>query len=713
MPILRILLLTAALTSQLWGQTRAKTFFEIIPPSAITGSAVDNGGNIYVTGVAAGDILPVTANAFQPKFVQVACPGFGGPTLLCQHAFVAKISADGTKVLYATYLEGGTGADLTTSIAVDSSGNAYVTGNTTSKDFPLTPGAYQRTPGEAFVTKLNATGSALLGSTYISGVSPQAIVVDASGNAYITGSTTNISFATTPGAFQTLPQGTQDAFILKLDSNLHAALYATYLGGGLTDLGWAIAVDAQGNAYITGSTTSILRTGIVSDPNPTVPFPTTPGAFGHPQTNSDVFISKLNTDGSKLLFSSVIGGGGVDTGLGIAVDTTGAVYVSGVTTSLDLPVSLGSVPAQGTGFALKLSADASKLLYLTYLSGPSSAIVPPRFQVALNGDHFIIRSYSENLVITTPDSPNPCRLLRDVTGDRSGQEFVTELTSAGTTPAFATYLHYTVALTGDSVWTAALNDASHLLVQTPLNMPITAHVTTCAGNAATFLSGPLVPGEIASVFGANIGVSPALTAQLDTSGKVATTLGGITVQVNGRPAPLLYVSSSQINMVIPFEIAGSTSAQLQVFKNGIPLNPLSFEVGTATPGVFAIVNANGSVNDAAHPALLGTTVAIFGTGAGLMTPAAITGSLGAGKTAIVNRVSANLRTVDSFIDPNPAKSVALDVSYAGDAPGSVQGLVQINTKLPANFTLGRNLLDLSIGGATLQPIPIYVTPRPD
>ena len=213
---------------------------------------------------------------------------------------------------YSTYL-GGTGLDQSYGIAVDAAGNAYVTGTTDSADFPTTTGAFQTTSGggyDAFVTKLNPTGTALVYSTYLGGTSVdfgEHIAVDRAGNAYVTGYTTSTNFPTTVGAFQTTSGGGYDAFVTKLNPT-GTVVYSTYLGGSGDEIGWGIAVDTAGYAYVTGQTDS-------------TDFPTTTGAF---QTTSgggyDAFVTKLNPTGTALVYSTYLGGTLNDWGDDIAVD---------------------------------------------------------------------------------------------------------------------------------------------------------------------------------------------------------------------------------------------------------------------------------------------------------------------------------------------------------------------------------------------------------
>jgi hypothetical protein len=241
------------------------------------GIAVDGAGNAYVTGVTGSTNFPTTAAAFQPAS--------GGGS----NAFVTKLDPAGAVLVYSTYL-GGSGNDEGFGIAVDSAGHAYVTGFTSSPNFPTTVGAFDGTLGgtnDAFVTKLNPTGSALVYSSYLGGSGSDlglGIAMDSAGNAYVSGRTSSPDFPTTAGAFQpAFGGGTNDAFVTKLDPTGSALVYSTYLGGSGSDPAAAIAVDGAGNAYVTGTTSS---------PN----FPTTAGAFQPTLTGiRDAFVAKIPT----------------------------------------------------------------------------------------------------------------------------------------------------------------------------------------------------------------------------------------------------------------------------------------------------------------------------------------------------------------------------------------------------------------------------------
>ena len=215
---------------------------------------------------------------------------------------------------------------------------------------------------DVFVTKLNPTGSALVYSTYLGGMNSEfglGVAVDSSGDAYVTGVTFSTDFPTTPGAFQTTHGcsgidfcfDTQDAFVTKLNPTGSALVYSTYLGGSGFDWGYAIGVDPSGDAYVTGNTVSFYS------PND---FPTTSGGFG--AGLDDAFVTKLNPAGSALVFSIYLGGSSNDRGLGIAVDSSGNAYVTGYAGSTDFPTTPGAFQTTFSGvwsFVAKISLPAS------------------------------------------------------------------------------------------------------------------------------------------------------------------------------------------------------------------------------------------------------------------------------------------------------------------------------------------------------------------
>src|SRR5579864_1017263 len=343
-------------------------FFDNVPV------ALDAADNIYIAGSTNGntfgdDTFKPTPGAFQGTF--------GGRT----DAWVAKLSSSGTNLIYATFL-GGSGDDRTGGIAVDSSGNAYVTGTTTSKNFPVTAGVFQGecklkndgTCASAFVTKLNALGTRVLYSSYLGGHGTQSgegIALNTSGNAFVVGQTDAKDFPTTAGSAQPVPAGAEDAFVVQVSSSGSHLNFSTFLGGAGSDVGNAIALDSFGNAFVTG------RTQSANFPVKNAFQPGCSGACG--------FVSKLNTSG-RLVYSTFLGsGGGIGTGFGtpaggtgLAVTPAGEAYIAGepgpnfpisqnVFQRVQGPQGLGNGPG-GSIFITKFSSTG-QLIYSSYFGG--------------------------------------------------------------------------------------------------------------------------------------------------------------------------------------------------------------------------------------------------------------------------------------------------------------------------------------------------------
>jgi hypothetical protein len=331
------------------------------------------------TDVGASIAVDSAGNAFVAGYTRsVDFPAFGGaplahPSSSNDEVIVVKLNASGTDVLYSTCL-GGAASDQAYSLAIDADGNAFIAGTTSSTDFPVVnaaQGTYGGGSSDGFVLKLNPQGNTLLYSTYLGGSGfdyVNGIALDqVSGAAYVAGTTGSSNLVTTPGAYQAAKAGSDDGFVVKLDSTgVRAA--ATYLGGSAQDAAEAIAVDpstdpsASRSPYVTGWTISN-------------PFPTTAGVLKTTLTGyKDVFVTKLNADLTGLVYSTYFGVSGEEQGFGIAVDSSGNAYVAGDTSSWDLPTTAGVVqPIYGYSntqpFVFKLSPDGKNLLYCTYLGG--------------------------------------------------------------------------------------------------------------------------------------------------------------------------------------------------------------------------------------------------------------------------------------------------------------------------------------------------------
>ena len=314
------------------------------------GIALDGSGNILVAGYTYASDFP-TSNSLQGGLK-------AGPD-----GFVSKISADGSTLLYSTYM-GGSSSEYFQGVAVDSKGAAWVVGSSYSNDFPLL-NPIQATNGggsDAVIAKLSATG-ALLFSTYLGSTNfdiANGVAVDSADNAYITGSTSGGSFPTTSGALLTVSGGNTDAFVVKFDTT-GKRLYSTLLGGASDDFGQAIASDTDGSAYITGYTYSNSFAGAPST--------------GAQVSNAGVvnaFVAKLNPVGTTLQYFTFLGGAGYDQGLGIVVDGAKSAYLVGQTSSTGIATAGAaqtSIADGSHGFAAKLNPAGSTFNYITYIGG--------------------------------------------------------------------------------------------------------------------------------------------------------------------------------------------------------------------------------------------------------------------------------------------------------------------------------------------------------
>jgi beta-propeller repeat-containing protein len=321
--------------------------------------ALDASNNVYVAGGTKSSDFPHTAGAFQPVF--------GGGSV---DAFALELSSTGSSLIYSTYL-GGNGDDVANGLAIDTTG-AYVVGQTGSSTFPthLPLQAALVGTSNGFVTKFNTGGSALIYSTYLGGGTgdlASAVAVDSTGNAYVTGATQNPTFRTTLQAFQTkcgtdgtCNGGLDDAFVSVIKPDGSNFKYSTFLGGSNTDVGLSIAVDASLNAYVTGSTASTdfpLKSPLQ-------------GTYGG--GISDAFVTVLNPAGRALVYSTYLGGSQNDIGTSIALDGSANAYITGQTGSSNFPMAnavQGTIGGLNDAFVSEINHSGSALLFSTFLGG--------------------------------------------------------------------------------------------------------------------------------------------------------------------------------------------------------------------------------------------------------------------------------------------------------------------------------------------------------
>jgi uncharacterized protein (TIGR03437 family) len=572
---------------------------------------VDPAGNIWVGGATRSENFPLH-DAFQ------TAQGSGSQT-----GFLVELAQDGT-VIYSSYFGGVLGGSGVSGVATDQSGNVYVTGTTSSSDFPTTAGlpAGMVSSGGvypvygAFVTKLDATGRQILYSAVVAGSAVDCsggsncflmerstggagIAIDGAGNALVAGNTNTTDLPVTAGG---VPG--DGAFAAKINAAGNELVYLTYLGPPaniISDFGpsqtinaGAIAADAAGNAYLTGST---------NDPE----FPATPGAY---QTKlsadaTNAFAVKLSPAGTEL-WGTYLGGPGPDAANSISLDGSGDLWLTG-DNGPGFPVTSPVSVTSGYGnFLTELSADGSALLY--------SAEFPGGQGVAVDQNGVLHVASEAGLVSTiTPGQPS--------------------------TP--------------------------HIL-----------DIVNAAGDSG--VSGRITPGEVISIFGFGLGPATPVTATPE-NGFFSTLLAGVQVFVNGAAIPLLYVSASQINAEIPAPLSDMNSGQVQVINNLAALPDFRVWVDASDFGIFlnsdgsaAAINQDGTLNSSSNPAKAGSIVSVWATGFDTFS-LTVDGAV----ATVANNWCGSCNI--------SAGGVSETVAYAGAAPGLIDGIMQINFMVPAQL----------------------------
>lgn len=394
-----------------------------------TAVAVDSAGDAYVTGDAGSTDFPTT-NPIQG-------------TNKGDNIFISKFNADGNALVYSTYLGGTNGDEGAHGIAVDAAGNVYVTGTTFSEDFPTinafqgtNKSTYSAAPAQAFATKLNAAGDALVYSTYLGGSGSLnnglGIAIDSIGEAYVVGITNSTDFPTLD-PYQGIYRGRGDIFVTKFSAAGNSLVYSTYLGGSAYQEANAVAVDSSGSAYITGVTNS-------TDFPLVNPFQATDKAAPSNSTNGTGFVTKFSPSGMILEYSTYLGGSNYDVPMAITVDNSDDAYVTGVTVSTDFPV-VNAYQSQllggGNAFVTKLNPSGNALVYSTYLGGKG---LDSAYGIAVDstGDAYIVGK------TTSADFPTVSPIQATNFGASflppANNAFITEFNPAGDKLLFSTFL---------------------------------------------------------------------------------------------------------------------------------------------------------------------------------------------------------------------------------------------------------------------------------
>lgn len=621
---------------------------------------------------------------------------------------------------------GGSGGGIPAALAVDSSGDLFVTGYTSATDFPLVNPPIHASPsqsGTGFLSKIDPTGSRLLFSTLVGGVQTPSMTdvdglsVDVIGNVYLTGYTTAADFPLTPNAFSIAG----NAFVMKVTNAGDRIVFSTFLGPGAR--GYAIGVDGRGAITVAGS---VSAQG----------FPVTPGAFqsvcycnqgsvfGPPMpARTGSFVSRLSPDGSQLVWSTFLGGSGAlfgpfeDVIHALALTSDGGVVVAGTAGSLNFPVTPGAFqtsnrghPGEGPGtnvFVTRLNSTGTSLTFSTLLGGSINDVF---YALALDAqEHPWVSGRT-----VSPDFP----FLP--TTPPIGDEFVVELASDGSSlvqtqrfPEGAARLSLSLAAGSEILF-----GSTGSLIRIPPGGLSGISIVGQANAGAYSVSGHVAPGEVVSLYGGGLGPVSGVGAQLDSTGKVSTSLAGVQVTFDGVPAPLLYVGNSQINVVVPFEVAAKTQTSLQVLSASTMSFPLQLGVVSADPSIFsylplpsvlppaggpvfaAALNQDNSYNTPANPAVPGSIVVFWANGAGVFTPPLTNGELPEPPLA------QPAQPVSVLFDGQ-----AVELLYQGAAPSVVAGLLQLNARLPQTMNPGTyHTLQLKIGNFTSAQVQVAAHP---
>lgn len=588
------------------------------------GVTLDSAGNIYLTGTTDADDFPIVGVS-----TSIAGAGFD--------AFIAKIDPTGKTYLYAGYIGGATD-DIAFALALDANNNLWIAGATNSTNFPLSRTGVQRTSGgkiDGFLSEFDPTG-ALLYSSYFGGSGDDYIFglgLDAAGNVYTAGSTTSTDFpAGSSAGVQAANAGGIDAFVARM-SSAGSLTWSTYLGGTGDDEINSLAVDASGNVYLTGDTTSTN-------------FPTANAVQGtYGGGAHDIIAAKLSPDGKTLAYSTYIGGTGDEVGNSIGIDFNGNAYIGGSTNSTNFPQSFGFQTTNRGGVegtVTALSPDGKTMQFSSYLGGTGDDFV---YAVAVNCTTGLVVAGTT----TSAAFPTTAGAVQTKYGGGAADGFVAQV-AAGTAS--------TVISPGGIV------------------------------NAATSSSAPVAPGSLVSIYGSNLG-SGIFSAP---SVPLGTTLGGATVTVNGATVPLIYVSSGQINFQLPYEISTGTATATVSAGCGTSAQ-VSFPVAKTAPylllasdGSALVQNQDFTFNSQANAAPKGSIVTAYLIGIGPLDNPVATGA------------AAPSTTLSQANSPATAKIGGFDTSikFLGLTPGFV-GLAQANLEIP-NLSPGKYPVIVTVGG---------------
>jgi len=496
-------------------------------------------------------------------------------------------------LVYASYL-GGNAADNGYSVAVDSAGCAYTVGETWSANFPLRNPMQSVPAGDTdiFVTKWNAAGNGIVYSTYIGGSNrdvPLGIAVDAAGNAYIAGFTYSANFPITSGALRSSFSGQSKAFVLKLNSSGNSLIYSTFLGGSGSDYATGIAVDAAGQAYVSGYTASI-------------DFPVSSNAFQSSYGGGDFdgFFARLNAAGSQLVYATYLGGMGNDTAFAVALDPAGDVYLTGQTQSSNFPLfqALQAASSESDAFVVKLNAS-SQVLYSTYL-GATGLTTGTGIAADAAGNAYVAGYTNAPDFPVTPSAYQPIN-------QGSYDTFVAILNAGGSAILAATYFGGSAA---ENTTGIALDGAGDVFVAGSTNsmdLPMQAPQQTYGGGGDAFVAAfnnqlsslyfSTYYGGAESETGAGIAVDYSGNAYLTGSTNSGGSTLGIPVttgvfQSSWQGSVDAFLAKYSLSAVSPLTCSASSPAPLNIPVGG-PAEQVGDLVLTCTGGTAGPVAVTG------------------------------------------------------------------------------------------------------------------------
>jgi uncharacterized repeat protein (TIGR01451 family) len=526
------------------------------------GLAIDPAGNAYVVGRvdSSSTNFPTTSGSFGANYR-------GGDF----DGVVFKLNAQGNSLVYSGYL-GGEENDSSEGVVVDGAGNAYVTGGTKSTGFPTTVNAYQGTRAgdtDAYLTKINSTGSGLLYSTYLGGSGTDrgsGVAIDQNGNAYLAGFTSASDFPT-ESAFQNAFGGSFDAFVAKFDTNgsgVSSLVFCSYLGGTGDDKAYGIAIDGNGsNLYITGQTSSN---------NFPLLGPAQPALGG----SFDAFLARIATTGTKLA-ATYLGGAGDDRGTGVAVNSAGAAYVTGFTSSLNFPTATPLQLANGGGFdafVAKLNPAGSALLYSTYLGGSANESNTST-GTATNP---IALDFAGNAYVTgfTSSTNFPTAAPLQAANGGGQDSFIVKLADA--TPA----ADFSISVAPGSRTVLPGGATGYTVTATPVG-GFTGTIALNASGFSTDTTGTFQPASIV------ISDPSAQSATLIVTTTAATAPGNYSLSIAATSGNLQHSASANL------EVSGTPSANLAITKTaspnpGISLASLSYRIVVTNNGPSPATN---------------------------------------------------------------------------------------------------------------------------